>query len=203
MKIVQCKKCGKFYDAAKYKSCPVCAQGKAVQAEQDRKTEALFYNRSAPHLRTQHQSAGQQDRLTERYFDREKARQEERTIGVYRIKQTNPVAGWLVCTNGENRGRFYAIYTGRNTIGTSRRMDIVLVGKTICEDNHACVTYDDRHAEFYIQPQNGSLYVNGEPVPASCQLQTNDTIQLGDIALDFIAYCTKERNWNRPDKNEP
>lgn len=203
MKIVQCKKCGKFYDAAKFKNCPICAEGKAGEEARERRTAALFYGGgiARPDMAVP-QSSGEQGRLTERYFDTHKPQPDGCTIGLYRTRNVNPVAGWLVCCAGGCRGRFYTIYSGKNEVGTSRSMDVVLSGENVCAENHACIIFDDRNIDFYIKPQNGSVSVNGAPVIGQCALQPNDRIKLGGMTFDFIPYCTKSRNWNTPE-NQP
>lgn len=204
MKIVQCKN-GHYYDADKFKSCPVCAQGKAGQEERERKTAALFYSGDTgkPGVIVTPHSGGEQDRRTERYFDKKTPGDNARTIGLYRIRNVNPPAGWLVCRSGECRGRFYTIYDGINTIGTSHNMDIVLQGEKVCQENHASLTYDGRNADFYICPKNGSVHINGQPVTGQNALHADDLIELGGLGLDFIPYCTKTRNWNKTNDTPP
>lgn len=202
MKITRCTH-GHYFDADKFKACPICAQGAAAKAEHEQKTAALFY-KDGPSGNAHHSTGGaRQDRLTERYFETHKTG--GRTIGIYRTRDVNPVAGWLVCRNGKSKGRFYAIYTGINTIGTAHSADIVLCSDKMCPEDHACIVFDDRNTAFYIQPKNGSVCVNGAPITGQQRLKTNDVLTLDDLTLDFIAYCTENRNWNNcheENKNE-
>lgn len=176
---------GHYFDSEKYKECPICKAGNDILIENEKRTQALFY--------TDNNSA-KSDIRTERYF--EKSNQEGHTIGVYRIQKVNPVAAWIVCRKGSCRGKFFAIYTGKNTIGTSRKMDIVLNGKEICEEEHACIVYDYRNVVFYITGLNGTIQINQKDTIGWNELHPNDSITIGDLVFDFIPYCNKERNWN-------
>lgn len=184
MKILKCSH-GHYFDSEKFKECPVCAAGDDKLINDEKQTKALFYTNSAIN----------KDRLkTKGYFENND--QEGRTIGIYRIQKVNPVAGWIVCLNGPCRGKFFAIYTGKNYIGSSRKMDIVINSKEISEENHACIIYDYKNIAFYITELNGRVQLNQNNIVGWNELHTNDSIIMGDLVFDFIPYCNKERNWN-------
>ena len=54
-----------------------------------------------------------------------------------------PVVGWPVGVEGEQRGKDYKIRRGKNFIGRSDEMDIaILGGYDNIEKNHAAITYN-------------------------------------------------------------
>lgn len=62
-----------------------------------------------------------------------------------RAKRNRLTAGWLVCTEGMERGASYPIYAGRNFVGRDDSMDIILRGdRGICRKRHGAVVYDPR-----------------------------------------------------------
>lgn len=188
MKITKCAN-GHYFDLEKFKECPVCKAGNDILIKNEERTQALFYTDKRP----------VKDQIrTEGYFER--SDKDGRTIGVYRTQKENPIAAWIVCRNGSSRGKFFAIYTGKNSIGKSRSMDIVIAGKDVCEENHACIVYDYRNIEFYITGINGKIQLNQQDIIGWNKLHSNDSFIIGDLVFDFIPYCNKERNWNENKK---
>lgn len=196
MRITKCVK-GHYYDLDRYKDCPVCKEHSFSEDERNRidnlrdsKTIAISRLGMSERLHT--------EALTEGYFSGRPS--DGKTIGFAIGKnKINPIAGWLVCEKGKDRGRFYAIYEGKNFVGKSKTMDIVLDDKNICEKNECCFIYDARHTEFYALKCDGSVVVNGISVSNNVRIADNDKIDIGNESLRFIQYCNAERNWNEED----
>lgn len=110
-----------------------------------------------------------------------------------------PVTGWLVCMNGNEKGKDYRLHTGKNFVGRSTSMDVVLVeDKSIARDKHCTITYDPKGNSFYVSAEGGNIVrVNGGLVETPVKLQRNDEIIIGETKLVFIPFCEEERIWER------
>ena len=111
----------------------------------------------------------------------------------------NPVVGWLVCTEGPNRGADYRIHSGYNYIGRAQHMNICIPNDShISHDRHALVGYDPESHMFFFAPSNGSniVRVNGEPVINSVKLNAYDTLTVGTTKLIFIPLCSDHFSWD-------
>lgn len=184
-RLVRCEK-GHFYDSAKHTICPHCNNTKIPDV-------TVFINRPEedkkeidPPVFTPHTEVktSENNEHTVHYF--------QKSIGA------DPVAGWLVCTEGVHRGEDFKIIAGRNFIGRSGAMDISLsADKTVSRDKHAILTYDPRSNTFIIQPGDSSkrCYLNNQPLLLPAQLNARDRITLGATQLVFVPFCTPDFNW--------
>ena len=121
------------------------------------------------------------------------------SFGFFGVTSIQPVVGWLVCMTGGELGKDYRLHTGKNFIGRSTSMDVVLVDdKTVSRDKHCSVTYDPKGNTFYISAEKGNIvYLNKERVQEPIKLQNGDQIHIGDTILTFIAFCEEERTWEK------
>lgn len=119
------------------------------------------------------------------------------SFGFFGVTGLQPVTGWLVCLNGGEKGKDFRLHTGKNFIGRSNTMDVVLVDdKSISRDKHGTVTYDPKGHEFYLSSENGNtIYLNGELLETAHRLAADDVITIGETDLVFIPYCKEERTW--------
>ncbi len=128
-----------------------------------------------------------------------------RTVAV--IKQSmgiDPVVGWLVCVNGEEKGKDYRIHADNNFIGRSERMDICIRGdETISRDNHAIISYDTVERIFFFSPGDGRSIIryNGKALFQTTQMAAYDHIMIGKTELIFIPFCTEKFNWLQEENN--
>jgi len=176
MAIVQCEN-GHYYDDEKYASCPHCEE----QGGEDDLTMSFVDEE-------------------ERVIDKLAAMVEvdEKTVGFFQERmKADPVVGWLVCTEGPERGRDYRIRTGRNFLGRSSRMDINIVDDpAVTRDKHCSIVFDPMHTEFTLVPGEGSnTYLKERIVTAPKKLKDGDVIGFGDSKFVFVAFCKKERVW--------
>lgn len=124
---------------------------------------------------------------------------EDKTIsfGFFDMAAVQPVTGWLVCMTGEERGQDYRLHVGKNFIGRSMSMDVVLADdKTISREKHCAVIYEPKRNLFYLSAEGGNLvYLNDTLAETSKQLNEGDKITVGETTLLFIPFCRGKRRW--------
>lgn len=127
------------------------------------------------------------------------ASDDDKTIsfGFFGMTTVQPVTGWLVCMTGSERGKDYRLHIGKNFIGRSPTMDVVLVDdKKISREKHCSVIYDPKGEAFYVTAEGGNLvYLNDQMLTDSEKLTENDKITIGDTNLIFIPFCRGMRKW--------
>lgn len=109
-----------------------------------------------------------------------------------------PVAGWLVCIDGPDKGNDYRVRSGYNYIGRAEHMDICIRGdKQISREKHAIIAYDDTENVFFFGPSDGRniVRVNGKMVMVPTQLNAYDIVTVGSSKLVFVPLCTDKFNW--------
>lgn len=111
-----------------------------------------------------------------------------------------PVVGWLVCVNGEEKGRDYRLIRGRNRIGRDSDMDVTIrKDQKVTREEHCSVVYDEKSNLTFLVPGNGTLtYYKGEMLRQPQQLCSGDAVEIGETKFIFISFCEGERVW----KNE-
>lgn len=110
----------------------------------------------------------------------------------------DPVVGWLVCTDGKDKGRDYRVHTERNFIGRAPSQDICISGDdTISRERHAVLSYDPKKNEFWIQPgeSTGLVYLNGDAVYVPQKLKCRDLIEIGQTRLCFMPFVNETFQW--------
>lgn len=110
-----------------------------------------------------------------------------------------PVVGWLVCVEGNNRGSDYRIHNGYNYIGRAQSMDICIPGDShISNENAAIVAYDSMERLFYFGPGMGhnAVRLNGKMCLGQSELKAYDIITLGQTKLVFIPLCGERFDWD-------
>ena len=110
----------------------------------------------------------------------------------------DPVAGWIVCIEGTDKGKDFRILAKNNSIGRSEKMDICIKGDTtISRENHAKIAYDVKHNTFHLIPADStnSIYLNGEPVYVPTVLEANDVLEFGESKFMFVPFCSEKFTW--------
>ncbi len=124
----------------------------------------------------------------------------DKTVSYYGgILETEPVVGWLVCVEGKMLGKAFELKNGKNFIGRSSQMDVILEGDAnVSRDRHAIVTYEPRGREFFAQPGESRelFYVNGQVVLMNVVLKARDIISVGKTDLMFIPFCGADFSWD-------
>lgn len=109
-----------------------------------------------------------------------------------------PVVGWLVCLNGEDAGKSFVLKSGRNFIGRSSKMDVVLAGDmSISRDKHAIILYEPKKRLFLAQPGESKelFYVNDDVVLNVTSLKPYDKLLIGNTELYFVPFCGEVFAW--------
>lgn len=134
-------------------------------------------------------------------FVKEKKQEEDtgKTVAVFPKKNSyEPVVGWLVCVEGNEKGKDYKFYAKANTIGRNESNDICIKGDTtISREHHAKIAYDVKHNSYYLIPgeATNTIYLNDDPVYATVQINSYDVIELGEGKYLVITLCNKKFNW--------
>lgn len=109
-----------------------------------------------------------------------------------------PVVGWLVCIEGNDRGRDFRLHAGYNSIGKSPSNDVSIASdNTISRERHAVIAYDQEENLFFFAPANGVnlLRLNGKVLMAPAEIKSNDILTIGKSKLLFIPLCTDSFQW--------
>lgn len=201
--IVKCEN-GHWYDSNVDKSCPHCRRNseklsmRLDDIEEDDKT--VSFSEAGLSLNEQ---LGD---ISENILDinsipdsGEDNADDDKTIsfGFFGMLDVVPVTGWLVCTTGTEKGKDYRLHGGKNFIGRSTSMDVVLIDdKAIAREKHCSVIYEPKENRFYVAPEDGNLtYRNQKVVEEPCSLSVGDVITVGETDLVFIPYCEEDRKW--------
>ena len=128
-----------------------------------------------------------------------------KTVGMMQSQMGfDPVVGWLACVEGPSRGKSYTIRGGVNAIGRSERMDIVITGDLkISSENHAKISYSDKHNRFNLLPGEGRniVYLNDEEVFTPMPLNAYDLIDFGETKLLFVPLCGERFTWKTEERD--
>lgn len=179
MAVVKCEQ-NHYYDDEKFDSCPHCLR--LTQGEKDDESNTV--------------AVGESMEVTQELQSLIGNYSEEKTVGIYAKKGFSPVAGWLVCMEGKERGRDYPIRTGRNFVGRARSMDIVISDDLmVSREKHFSIAYEPHNSSFAIIAGQGDTYLNGKRVTEPMDLFDSDIIEVGESKFVFVPYCTKERKW--------
>ena len=131
---------------------------------------------------------------------------EQKTVSLFHAKTgIDPVAGWLVCIEGEDFGGSFTVKSGRNFIGRAANMDIVLHGdNSISREKHAIILYEPKRREFIAQAGESRelFYLNDEVVLNPARLKQNDVLTIGNTRLMFFPCCGEEFSWDDFKKGE-
>jgi hypothetical protein len=116
--------------------------------------------------------------------------------------RNDPVVGWLVCSNGVEKGKDYRIHFGQNSVGRDNNMDIVLKDNGISRAGHCFITYDYKHNSFVIHSgiSHGVIYKNGELVAGVASLVAFDVLELGESKFIFVPFCGENFKWEQEDE---
>ncbi|MGN1123277.1 MAG: FHA domain-containing protein [Eubacterium sp.] len=194
MGIIKCEN-GHFYDDSKYSYCPICDE---ISSPKNSRKKSLF-EKTVSKIK----KAGS-DNVTVAFsdFDKEESssldRSEEQvTVAKYLVdNKCAPVSGWLVCIEGDLRGKSFEIRQGKNFVGRSVEMDIALINnQSVTRDKHCSIVFEPIKAQTFITNENGAVYLNGEYVSQPTELKENDEITVGDLKFLFVPYCNEVRKW--------
>lgn len=109
-----------------------------------------------------------------------------------------PIVGWLVCVNGFDRGRNYAVKDKVNRIGSSPDNDIRIHREAaVMPDNHASIAYNKNTAACILQIGSGSnVRINGQYIDRPQALKKFDIITIGNTQLVYAPF-SEGLGWKR------
>lgn len=125
--------------------------------------------------------------------------EEVKTVALYDFGEQEPVVGWLVCVSGVYKGESFNLKSGRNLIGRSGKMDVVLAKDlSVSRDKHAALFYDFRKRKFHIAQGdgNGIIYVNDDMLMETKEIHDYDMIELGRGKFLFRSMCGDCFTWD-------
>lgn len=222
MNLKRCEN-GHFYDADKFASCPHCAQpagggasgptvgmgnesGGAVTVPGGLDVGPVY---TSPEINPRQGGASSIRSDIEQMMTLPDPKTEEddsKTIAILTTPQgREPVVGWLVCVKGDYYGESFKLKTGRNFIGRSNTMDVVLAkDNSVSRDKHAIVLYEPQKREFIAQAgeSRSLLYLNDEVVLMTEKLKKGDILTLGNTKLMFIPCCGPDFGWDECKKED-
>ncbi|MEM7469957.1 MAG: FHA domain-containing protein [Pseudomonadota bacterium] len=109
--------------------------------------------------------------------------------------------GWLVVTDGPGEGRSFAIQDGVSTVGRGDDQTVILDfgDNSISRQSHAAIAYDSEQNKFFVGHGGKSniIRLNNKPVLSTEELNSEDTIRIGETTLRFVALCGEAFKWER------
>lgn len=209
MEMIQCKN-GHFYDASRNAECPYCSAGTDIAYTRPLGGETEF-NKTMPVSTMEAPAfpktvsigtAAAQGAQGNPAFPKTVPLNNPQTNVTVALhvneKGIDPVRGWLVCTEGEKKGKDFRIHSEKNFIGRAKSNDICLdFDETISRECNAVLSYDAKKNKFWLQSGEGksNIYVNDEILLVPVELKAYDTIQIGSTQLVFVPLCTDKFNW--------
>lgn len=193
MNLMKCPN-GHHYDASRFSSCPFCGM-EGVNVGPDQTTVPL----TSTLTDSQQDLGAATEKLTTAGPN-----DDDRTLPVTAdmldgaAEKQAPVVGWLVCTEGVNKGADYRLHQGRNFVGRSPEMDVCILGdNTVSRSSHAIVVYDPRGNVYLAQPGSSKelFYVNDKLVLNPVELKAMDLLSIGDTKLMFVPLCGEKFHW--------
>lgn len=219
-----------YYDASKFDSCPHCQQGVAQEVSVAFDQAGGTFGGPAVHLGQEPLTVPQggagmaggisqtdtlpdpivapKPSLTEAVSQANTMpyEDESKTIGIYTpTLGKEPVVGWLVCIEGSYFGESFQLKTGRNFIGRSQSMDVVLANdNSVSRDKHAIILYEPKRREFIAQAGESRelFYLNGEVVLNAARMKAQDIFSIGKTKLMFFPCCGENFGWDDFSKEE-
>jgi len=203
MALIECIKCGQYYDSDQT-TCPYCGNYTPTQqvemeglkteiftSEDDRKTEQFINKMESDDFNF---SDFNDNRINI-------SKDSQKTTFIVNDTKigTRMVVGWFVIIEGMGTGEDVKILMGQNSIGRSKNNTICIdFGDTaISRDNHAYVIYDPKFNKFIFRNGEGQnlSYLNDQGVYAPVELKRGDIIEMGNTKLRFVSFCDEKFKW--------
>jgi hypothetical protein len=205
MAVIKCESCNKYYNDSVFDSCPYPPTDGSESETFDFGETTEMTNLEDTTLVTQETGdlgklASMDNELTSG-IDADLDDDPDDQVTVAMVKKDSgldPVCGWFVCTEGEDKGRDYRIKTERNFIGRGTNMDIMINGDdSISRENHASITFNPRNLKFTVATGEGRglIYLNGEVIETSTEVSSYDELEIGNTKLVFIPFITESFEW--------
>lgn len=219
MNLTKCSN-GHYYDADKYSSCPHCSKNEdmeddvTVNMEQTGTMGSTMGGATFASAPAQQPKAAQpqttpsqpkakpvslMDAVNVAAAPSVVASDDDKTVSYYGGSMgTEPVVGWLVCIEGEMLGKAFELKNGKNFIGRSAAMDVILEGDpNVSRERHAIVTYEPKGRVFIAQPGDSRelFYMNEQVVLMNVEMHDRDVLSIGKTKLMFVPLCGPDFAW--------
>lgn len=108
-----------------------------------------------------------------------------------------PVCGWLVCIEGDRKGKAYEIYPGYTSVGRGYENDIVLDFDSTISEHAVSISYDYEENLFGIgiAKTKNIVKVNNKPLYNADKLVDGSVIKFGKSKFLFRALCNEDFKW--------
>src|SRR5699024_24863 len=110
----------------------------------------------------------------------------------------NQPVGWLICVDGPDYGKSFPLKEGKNYIGRSDTMDVVIKNdRAVSRNTHAWIEYLENKRKFYVSigESHKIVYLNEDIVLAPKVMDKNDIISIGNSCLMLIPCCDRQFSW--------
>lgn len=195
---------GHFYDERQFAECPMCAGTRpaAPTGPLDVQMRPAVTPQSSGGA-TQPLQRENENRMIPNRLSIPQSGPVTTIVRPNALSNIDPVAGWLVCYEGPEKGLDYRIRFGQNAVGRDDNMDIVLKDNAISRNGHCFLTYDHRHNTFVIHSgiSHGTVYKNGHLLTGAEELASFDLLELGNSKFVFIALCGDRFRWDSSSDN--
>jgi len=192
-----------LYDDKYYHYCPLCSvdvdlnaikDSVAVQLEETAGPydEDLSGGSDVPVIKQRRNTENQYDYVAHK--NDSSCNTAPKTVGYFRVRETDPVVGWIVCMNKDMRGTDFRLVEGRNILSNKGDADICLPEMKDGSGGMA-IMYDAVNVCFYIQSGSSDVLVNGEPVEEAAMLQGECVIDVDGYNLVFVPFCGPGKTW--------
>ncbi|MBE5924511.1 MAG: FHA domain-containing protein [Lachnospiraceae bacterium] len=172
MNLIKCPN-NHFYNADHFPSCPHCANTDS--------SDSTNYNTNESDINTS---------------------PVERNIEEMQSQNKHMLAGWLVCIDGAEYGKYYPLFCGSNAIGRGANMDVQITSDVeISRQTHAEIIYDADRITYSIVVNRSSnpVYVNGAIITTDTDkpfpLQDRDRIRIGSHTFILATFCNNDFSW--------
>ena len=202
MAVVTCSN-GHYYDNSLFPECPYCKKN-GMQTQFSSNSEfagAMFGAKSKQPNRLQVVENQHISMVPENPTSLSK---DSETIMGFKVGKYNiiPLAGWLVCTSGKDKGKDFPVNTEKTMIGrsSSGMYTVDLTEDRICLNSAvASIAYVRDSRSFMISPVPGSnlpLFLNTVDIHFPITLNDNDRINIGKTTLVFVSFCNINFDWD-------
>lgn len=108
--------------------------------------------------------------------------------------------GWLVVVSEKGRGKSFALRDGVSSVGRGSDQAVCLdIGdNSISRENHISIAFDAEQKKFFVGHggKTNLVRLNNAPLLSTEELNSKDSIRLGETTLRFIAFCGEDFGWD-------
>lgn len=182
-----------FYDDQKFDKCPHCDKDGEHSKGSGLNPTVAKYSQKDPTV-----SLNDVNNSTVRFFDQNQDQAgASKTVSIFGTgKNSNPISGWLVCIQGENKGKSFDLHIGKNFVGRSMKSDVIINDPQISRENHFSIIYEPVSRKFFIMSGSSVIHLNSSLLDHAQEMKEDDVIEAGESKFIFIPFCKEGRDWN-------